>query len=458
MTVIRPMIMTGLMALTAPAPPAPCPRLPRLLAGIGGAAGLQEHERYYGPLPDPGPSPARSRGPSRGRRPGRLIDMVEAAGLTGRGGAGFPAGRKMRSVAAGSGRKAVIANGAEGEPASRKDRLLLTRLPHLVLDGITLAAQAVGADEAYLCVHGTESALLDHLDHAVAERQTAGLDPVPIQVTGIPGRYVSSERSSIVQYLNGGPGKPTFSPPRRRERGVNGKPTLVHNVETLAHLALIARRGEHWFRGAGLPSAPGSMLVTVSGAVTSPGVYEIEMGTTAGEVIMLAGGPAERLQALLVGGYFGAWLPAEAAWQAPMTHAGLTAAGGALGAGIVIAFPAAACPIGETARVVRYLAEESAGQCGPCLFGLPALADALASLAFSGGQGRSIDDIAGLISLVERRGACRHPDGVAQLVRSLLTTFPADARWHQREGACDGVRHPPLLPLPGDEERDWDWG
>ena len=436
----------------------PRPRLPRLLAGIGGAAGLPEHERHYGPLPGPGPSPARSRSLSRGRRPERLIDAAEAAGLTGRGGAGFPAGRKMRSVAAGSGRKAVVANGAEGEPASRKDWLLLTRLPHLVLDGITLAARAVGADEAYLCVHGTEGALLDRLDDAVAERQAAGLDPVPIQVTGIPGRYVSSEQSSIVQYLNGGPGKPTFSPPRPHERGVNGKPTLVHNVETLAHLALIARRGDRWFRGAGLPSAPGSMLVTVSGAVACPGVYEIEMGTTAGEVIRLAGGPAEPLQALLVGGYFGAWLPVEAAWQAPMTHAGLKAAGGALGAGIVIALPAAACPIAETARVVRYLAEESAGQCGPCLFGLPALADALASLAFSGGRERGIDDIAALTPLIERRGACRHPDGAAQLVRSLLTAFPADAHWHEWQGACDGVRRPPLLPLPGDEERDWDWG
>ena len=363
----------------------------------------------------------------------------------------------MRSVAARPGRKAVVANGAEGEPASRKDRLLLTRLPHLVLDGITLASRAVGADEAYLCVHGAEDVLLSHLDRAVAERQAAGLDPVPIQVTGIPGRYVSSEQSSIVQYLNGGPGKPTFSPPRPHERGVNGKPTLMHNAETLAHVAMIARRGDRWFRGAGLPSAPGSMLVTVSGAVTRPGVYEIEMGTSVGGVIMLAGGPAERLQALLVGGYFGAWLPTEAAWPVPMTHAGLKAAGGALGAGIVIALPAAACPIAETARVVRYLAEESAGQCGPCRFGLPALADALASLAFSGGRTGSVDEVTALIRLVERRGACRHPDGAAQLARSLLTAFPADVDWHRWQGACDGVRRPPLLPLPGDEERDWGW-
>ena len=373
-------------------------RVPRLLAGLGHPAGLSGHERAYGPLPMPL------------RRPGRLIGVVEASGLTGRGGAGYPAGRKMRAVAAGPGRKAVVANGAEGEPASHKDRLLLTRLPHLVLDGIALAAQAVGADEAYLCVHGTDGALLGHLDRAVAERETAGRDPVPIQVTGIPGRYVSSEQSSIVQYLNGGPGKPTFSPPRPHERGVHGQPTLVHNVETLAHLALIARRGDHWFRGAGLPSAPGTMLVTVSGAVRRPGVYEIEMGTTAGEVITLAGGPAKRLQALLAGGYFGAWLPAETAWPTPLTHAGLRAAGGSLGAGVVVALPADACPLAETARVVRYLAEESAGQCGPCRFGLPALADALAALAFSGGRDGVIDGIVGLLPLVEGRGACRHPE------------------------------------------------
>ena len=432
--------------------------LPRLLAGVADGPGLREHEHRHGPLPDPAGPPDRARSRSRGRRPERLIRIVEAAGLTGRGGAGFPAGRKMRSVAAQPGRKAVIANGAEGEPASRKDRLLLARLPHLVLDGITLAVAAVGADEAYLCVHRTDDALLRRLDHAVAERRAAGLDPVPIQVTGLPARYVSSEQSSIVQYLNGGPGKPTFSPPRPHERGVNGKPTLVHNVETLAHLALIARHGNRWFRGAGLASAPGSMLVTVSGAVTRPGVYEIEMGTPAGEVIMLAGGPSERLQALLVGGYFGAWLPTATAWPAPMTHAGLKAAGGALGAGIVVAFPATACPIAETARVARYLAEESAGQCGPCRFGLPALADTLTSLAFSGDRGGNDGDVAALFPLVERRGACRHPDGAAQLGRSLLTAFSADVHWHRWQGACGGVRRPPLLPLPGDKDREWDWG
>lgn len=439
------------MTVTAsPAAQADSAVLPRLLAGVGHqrVLGLAEHEREHGTL--------WLRGRSGQRRPERLIDMVEAAGLTGRGGAGFPTGRKMRSVA-GRGEAVVIANGAEGEPASAKDRLLLTHLPHLVLDGITLAADAVGATEAYLCVHRQEHDLIDGLAAAVAERGRAGLDPVPIQVTGIPGRYVSSEQSSIVQYLNGGPGKPTFSPPRPHESGVRGRPTLVNNVETLSHVALIARHGDRWFRGAGLPSAPGSMLVTVGGAVRWPGAYEIEVGTGAGEVVMLAGGPSEDLQALLIGGYFGAWLPVEVAWRARMTQASMRAVGGALGAGVVIALPGSSCGLAETARVVRYLAEQGAGQCGPCLMGLPALAGAVADLAFQGGRGRAVEAIAALLPLVEGRGACRHPDGATQLARSALRAFIADARWHDQCGPCDGVRRAPLLPIPEDGVDDWSW-
>jgi NADH:ubiquinone oxidoreductase subunit F (NADH-binding) len=199
------------------------------------------------------------------------------------------------------------------------------------------------------------------------------------------------------------------------------------------------------------------MLVTVDGAVRWPGVYEIELGTGAGAVVTLAGGPAEDLQALLIGGYFGAWLPVEMAWQVPLTQSGMRAVGGALGAGIVVALPASSCGIAETARVMRYLAEQGAGQCGPCLMGLPALAGAVADLAFQGGRGSAVDAIAALLPLIERRGACRHPDGATQLARSAMRAFIADARWHDHCGPCDGVRHAPLLPIPGDGEEDRDW-
>lgn len=421
--------------------PQPGTGLPRLLAGLGsgGPAGLIEHEAAYGPLP-------------LGWQPRRLIDTVERSGLVGRGGAGFPTGRKLRSVAAGRRPAVVVANGAEGEPASEKDRMLLTWAPHLVLDGIAIAAHAVGAAEAYLVVHRRETRLLAALAAAAEARNVAGIDPVPIQVTGIPGRYTSSEQSAIVQFLSGGPGVPTFAPPRPHEHGVRGRATLVNNVETLAHLALIARFGDRWFRGVGAAAAPGSSLVTVGGAIGRPGVYEIALGTTIGQVLMLAGGPAERPQAVLAGGYFGAWLPAEIAWQVPMTQAALRAAGGALGAGIVIALPESACGLAETARVVRYLAEESAGQCGPCMFGLPALADALADLAYHGGRGRAAEQVAALIPLIEGRGACRHPDGATQLVTSALRAFGPDAAWHDRAGPCYGVRRPALLPIPDDQE------
>ncbi len=388
---------------------------------------------------------------------GELITRVAASGLRGRGGGWFPAARKWQAVRVEGGSPVVIANGAEGEPASCKDRLLLTRVPHLVLDGITLAAYAVGADEAHLVVHGQEADLIASLEDAIADRETLGVDPVPIEVTGIPARYVSSEASSIIQYLDGGPGKPTFSPPRPHERGLKGRPTLVNNVETLAHLALIARYGDGWFRGIGPPSAPGSALVTVGGAVARPGVYEIEMGTPIGQVVTLAGGPSERPQALLVGGYFGAWLPARLAWPVPMTHAGLRAVGGAMGAGIVIVLPVTSCPLAETARVISYLAEETAAQCGPCMFGLPALADAVIELAYQGGWGRAIEAIATLVPLIEKRGACRHPDGATQLVCSALTAFAPHARRHDRQGPCYGVGRAPLLPIPSDEEREWDW-
>jgi NADH:ubiquinone oxidoreductase subunit F (NADH-binding) len=435
-------------------PPGPprWPRLPRLLAGLsqgGRPVGLTEHERRHGPLP--------LRGLSGRDGPERLIGIVERSGLTGRGGAGFPTGRKMRSVRSRRGPAVVVANGAEGEPASAKDRLLLTRLPHLVMDGITLAADAVGAQEAYLCVHRQEGRLLASLQDAAAARDEVGIDPVPITVVGIPGRYVSSEQTAIVQFLSGGPAKPTFTPPRLDERGLRGRPTLEHNVETLAHLALIARYGDRWFRGVGLPSAPGSSLVTVSGDVTRPGVYEIELGTPIGTVLMMAGGPRQRPQALLVGGYFGGWMPPERAWPIPLSQPTLRAAGGAMGAGILVCLPPTACGLAETARVVRYLAEESARQCGPCAFGLPTLADALVGLAFHGGRGRAVGQIGGLLPIIEGRGACRHPDGATQLVRSALQTFSADARSHDHNGACPGVLQAPLLPLPGEEGREWDW-
>ena len=429
------------------------PGAPRLLAGLadqhvgGRQVGLHEHERHFGPLPLP---PARRGGyaASAERSAARLIDLVERSGLTGRGGAGFPAGRKLRSVADGAGTAVVVANGSEGEPASHKDRLLLRRAPHLVLDGLSLAAFAVRASEAYLVVHRDDRRLVASLLGAVQARKVAGLDQVEISVVGIEHRYVASEQSAIVQWINGGPGLPTFAPPRTHERGVRGRPTAVNNVETLAHIALIARYGSDWFRQAGTQDAPGTALVTVTGAIARPGVYEIELGTPIGDLLARAGGPTDRPQAVLVGGYFGTWLAVDVAWQARLSGPALRSVQAAMGAGILVVLPESSCGLAETARVVRYLANQSAGQCGPCMFGLPALAAALAALARRGGSGHGVDKIASLIPLIEGRGACRHPDGATQLAASALAAFGNDAWAHDIDGPCLGLGAPSILPIP----------
>jgi NADH:ubiquinone oxidoreductase subunit F (NADH-binding) len=421
---------------TADAPPAD-----RLLAARP-RPGLADHLSAHGPPPfAPGPGGS------------ALIAAVEQAGLTGRGGGGFPAGRKMAAVAAAALRAGplrsavgavVIANGGESEPASGKDALLLAQAPHLVLDGIALAAEAVGATRGYLCVHGDPGGLRA----AVTSREQAGLNRVPVQVVSVPAGYVASQETALISFLNGGAARPAFVPPRPSQRGVQRRPTLVLNVETMANIALIARHGPAWFRAVGTAAEPGSVLVTVSGAVTAPGVYEAALGTPVGALLDRAGGPAEPAQAVLAGGYFGGWLPWPAAGAVPLTHAALRAAGAALGPGVLVVLPAGSCPLAETARVTRYLAGQSAGQCGPCHRGLPALAQAMGQIAF----GRPGPDVLGwareLLALVSGRGACHLPDGTAGLVASTLQVFAADLRRHAEHGPCGRAARPPVLPLP----------
>src|ERR1022692_4662536 len=239
-------------------------RLPRLLpAGFAaGPVSLADHLARYGQPPLIG------RG-TLGRE--ALIEEAGLAGLKGRGGAAFPTARKLASVAAGQGPPVVVANGTEGEPASAKDKVLLARSPHLVLDGAVTAAQMVGASQAVIVVHHS---VREIVDDAAAERRRAGGDPVRIRVMTAAGRFVAGEASALVHWIERGIPTPTAAP-RIWERGLGGRPTLVQNVETLAHLALIARYGASWFRAVGTPEEPGSMLVTILGAVNEPCVHEV---------------------------------------------------------------------------------------------------------------------------------------------------------------------------------------
>ena len=415
--------------------------LPRLLNAIPaqGSMSLSEHLRVHG-------EPPLARGRRERRSASALVERIEHAGLRGQGGASFPTAVKMRAVAGQRGRAVVVINAAEGEPASLKDRTLIAALPHLVLDGAALAAQAVGAEEVVLCV--PDSIALEGPERAIAERrQLAGLEP-PIRLATVSDRYVAGQESALVNHLNGGPALPTFTPPMPFQRGVGRRPTLVNNAETLAHVALIARHGADWFRELGTAGEPGSALVTLSGPVAYPGVYEIEQGSSLRSLLDAAGGATAELRAVLFGGYAGAWVDAESLPGLALSDEHLAPHGASLGAGVVLLLSADACPVAETARLARWLARQSARQCGPCLHGLDTLAGAIEEVAAGAARGKARQRIAYFASLARGRGACSHPDGTVRLIVSALEVFAADFADHAKHGICDACRRPGELPLP----------
>ncbi len=410
--------------------------LPRLLVGLdtsGAVMTLAEHERIHGPMPRLGPRD--------------LIEAVDRSGLRGRGGADFPTARKLRSLAERRRVAAVVVNGSETEPASAKDRLLLSRLPHLVLDGAVLAARAIGAPEVIVKVTETAVPSLRALESAISLR---GNDGVTIHLATGPEGYVMGEESAVVHYLNGGPPAPTLVPPRPFERGYRNRPTLIQNPETLAQIALVARYGDHWYRELGTDADPGSALVTISGAVAAPGVYELAFGTPMTDLLAAAGGSTEPLQALLVGGYFGTWVESSRAFRLRLAREELRSVGCSLGSGVLIALGESSCGLHESVRVINYLAGQSAGQCGPCVYGLRAIADAVSALADGAGHERERDRILRWTSEVRGRGACHHPDGAARFVESALAVFGDEIEWHRRS-RC--MAPPAGLPVPGAARR-----
>ncbi len=421
--------------------PEPPTGLPRLLNGIPahGAMSLDEHLAIHGE-----PPLAHSR---RERRDATtLIDRLERAGLCGRGGGAFPTAVKMRAVGASRGRPVVVANAAEGEPTSLKDRTLVAALPHLVLDGAVLAAQAVGAEEAILCV--PETIDLDPPQQAIAQRRELDGGTVKIRLAAVPERYVSGQETALVNHLNGGPALPTFTPPMPFERGVGRRPTLVNNAETLAHVALIARYGSDWFRQLGTTSEPGSTLITLSGPIAYPGVYEIEQGASLTSLLEAAGGTTSPLRAVLLGGYAGTWVGADLLRGLALSAEHLAPHGATLGAGIVALLSEDACAVAETARVLRWMARQSAGQCGPCVHGLDAIATNVEEVAAGSARGKARQRIARLATLARGRGACAHPDGAVRFLVSALEVFAEDFADHARHGVCDSCRRPGELPLP----------
>jgi NADH:ubiquinone oxidoreductase subunit F (NADH-binding) len=417
--------------------------LPRLLPRDGRRAqGWREHAARYDRIPYRNAA-------------GRLIADVEASGLTGRGGAAFPTHRKLAAVLQASVRKrvrpAVVANGAESEPASDKDATLLWLAPHLVLDGLQLAAEAVGAESAVLYTHADRAGDVGgRLREALADRRD---DRVPVSLAFAPPRFLAGQETALVSHLGEGPAIPTYPVPRITERGLGGAPTLVQNAETLAHLALIARYGPRWFREVGIPNDPGSHLVTVRRADGHPRVLEVPSGVGIASLV----GETASIGALLLGGYHGTWVPAAKAVRLRLDNESLRSVGATVGAGILAVLPGDRCGLVESARIVRYLALESAGQCGPCLNGLPRMSAALTALARGRAPRGTRADLERWAGLVTGRGACHHPDGTARFVKSALRTFAAELERHER-GQCGASNATPFLPLPqGTARTEEDW-
>ena len=400
-----------------PQPPAGSRRL------VGCAARtLAEHQALLGPLPP-------TSGPD-------LVDDVAQAGLTGRGGAGFPTAVKLRAVRDAGRGGVVIANGCEGEPLSRKDVWLLTQAPHLVLDGLEAARRVVRARRAVLVTEDEQAA--GTVRRAAAERSSA------VEVLTAPRRFLSGEETALVSLVDGGPGVPQDKAVRVTVRGVGGRPTLVDNVETLAHLALIARFGADWFREQGTRSEPGTTLVTVSGAVARPGVLEVPLGT--GVPALLEAARAHPAHAVLVGGFHGAWLPAAELATASLSRASLSAWQGTVGAGVVHVLGEDECGLRRSAEIVSYLADAGARQCGPCVNGLPALAGTTTRIAAAEPSPALVEHAVRLSSLVRGRGACAHPTGVAALVASSLHVFAEEVSAHA-QGRCRASTARRLDPL-----------
>ncbi|WP_167760479.1 NADH-ubiquinone oxidoreductase-F iron-sulfur binding region domain-containing protein [Blastococcus sp. CT_GayMR16] len=389
-----------------------------------------------GPLDVPGPEMADHLGAHGALPVVDLHGLVERAALTGRGGAGFPTAAKLRSVAAAAaatGRApVVVANGSEGEPAAAKDAVLLVRAPHLVFDGLALAAAAVGATSAYLAA---DPALLPGLARLLGDRG----DRLGVRLRPVAGTFLAGEESALCAALDGKAPLPRSKFPPVRERGVDGRPTLVLNVETLARLALVAR---------GNDAAASSLLVTRRMEIAGTSwvdVVDVALSSRLGDVLRLGDG----VQAVLIGGYAGTWVEAGRAAHLTLDPVGLAQADAALGAGVLAALPADRCGLRETARVVGYLAAQSAGQCGPCLNGLPRIAAALDVLA------RPTPPPSGLLADVHRwsgllpgRGACSHPDSSVRLVASALRVFEPELALH-RTGRCTARTAQPFLPVPG---------
>ena len=373
-----------------------------------------------------------------GHRAKRHLHEVEAIardhGIKGRGGANFPLADKMAAVARERRRPIVVVNAAEGEPASGKDLVLMTSAPHLVLDGALTSARVLGAKEIVIWLHHGSPAL-NAIRRAVQERTTIDHD-VTYRIAQAPDRFVAGQVTSVVRGLSGGPALPYTAREQVSEKGINGRPTLASNAETYALLAVAVQHG---------PETAGQLLTTVMDEHGRRTVVESRRGTPILDILGAAGVDSEGLP-VLVGGYAGAWIGPREIRRATLDDRVLTEPAVRLGVALFAVPSRQWCPVALTSLIVTWLASQSAGQCGPCTFGLPATAEALARMAASQPRPEDRDHLVRWLPMLSGRGACAHPDGVVGLVRSTGEVFAEHLWQHVKGEPCAGSGLVPPWP------------
>ena len=372
-------------------------------------------------------------------RPSTVIEEVEKAVLRGRGGAGFPAAKKMALCAREEGgEKYVVANGGEDEPGSFKDRSLLEYTPHAVLEGVLLAAYAVGAQRAYFYVNETYGEALRRVESAIQEATTAGLlDGVTVETKASPTQYVAGEDTAVLEVLEGKPPLPRRKPPYPVTSGLFGKPTLVNNVETLANLPPILLHGADWFRSIGTAESFGTMLYSMNDEWACPGVYELPYGAHEGELLYgLAGGLKEDipLRALLPGGPSSAFvLPDPDRILSPES---LRAVGSNIGCGVMRGYADGTCMVEVVLQIAQFFQRESCGQCPACRMETNLLATTLDKVRRGQIPATALDQIPRVLDFNRGKGFCSFINMPGPPLLSAIKLFPEDFQAHLTTGGC----------------------
>jgi NADH-quinone oxidoreductase subunit F len=398
--------------------------------------------------------------------PEQTIDTIAGAGLRGRGGSGFPTARKWQSVRdAGPGRRFVVVNAAEGEPATFKDRFLIRRDPFRVIEGAAIAAFAVGAGSIYLA---TKRSYVDEVialrDAAVAFTATGLLQEMSVHIVEGPDDYLYGEEKALLEVIEGRDPLPRLLPPYELglfasdspigwEAGstpVAGRseanPTVVNNAETLANVAHIMANGASWFRSFGTTASPGTLIASVVGDVVRPGVHEVEMGTPLSDLIARCGGarPDRALKAAF-SGVSNAVLPAHA-FDTPMTYEDFTRAGSGLGTGGFMVFDDSTNMTAVALAISRFLAEASCGQCPPCKQGSLAITNHLEAICHGHADDRVLGSLEALLASVTNANRCYLGAEEQVTVSSVLRTFPEDV-----VALLEGRGTPRDIQLPSDD-------